>query len=117
MELTMGDEDQANPPTVHHLIAAPLTVGAKPETLLAKEVAAEVVKALQQPRRKRAPNPTTKKARARSLAEELYPNGVGVGDKQQQKKIRSEFCATYETRFGEKLSDSQAWKALFGSRG
>ena len=79
------------------------------------EVAAEVAKALRQPRRKRAPRPTTKTARARELAEQLYPNGVGAVDEQQQKAIRSKFRAAYEERYGEKLSESQAWFALFGA--
>jgi hypothetical protein len=87
------------------------------ETSLAKEVAAVVVKALRQPRRKRALNSETKTARARRLAEELHPNGVGAVGKKNQKAIRSEFCDAYRERYGQELSDSQAWKALFGQRG
>ena len=87
------------------------------ETSLAKEVAAEVMKALPQPRRKRAPGPTTKTARARELAEQLYPNGVGAVGKKNQKAIRSTFCDAYRERYGEGLSDTLAWRALFRPRG
>jgi hypothetical protein len=83
---------------------------------LAEEVAAKVLKALRPPRPKRAPNPTTKIARARNLADEFYPNGVGVVGDKKQKAMRSQFCEAYENRYGEKLSDSQAWIALFGPR-
>ena len=86
-------------------------------TSLAKEVAAVVVKALRQPRRKRALNSETKTARARRLAEELHPNGVGAVGKKNQKAIRSTFCDAYRERYGEGLSDSQAWRTLFGPRG
>jgi hypothetical protein len=84
---------------------------------LAEEVAAKVLKALRQPRRKRAPRPTTKTARARELAEQLYPNGVGAVGEKNQKAIRSTFCDAYRERYGEGLSDSQAWRTLFGPRG
>jgi hypothetical protein len=76
------------------------------------EVAAEVVKALRPPRRKRAPGPTTKTARARKLAEQLYPNGVGAVGEKNQKAIRSTFCDAYRERYGEGLSDTSAWRAL-----
>jgi hypothetical protein len=81
-----------------------------------KELAAELGKALRQPRRKRALNPEAKTARARRLAEELHPNGVGAVGEKNQKAIRSKFCDAYRERYGEGLSDSQASKALFGQR-